>query len=197
MRTWRARKRGCQGYSISTPLLRKSVLMNNCAKLFWNSCINVEVMARTSSIYDHFIIWPSSVTLIFYLPEQMFQKVLQLLKQNNCAKWFWNPCINIKVLARTISIYDHFIIWPSSVTMAFNLSEQLPQAALLHLKENNCAKLFWNPCIDVEVMARTSSIYDHFIIWPSSVTLTVNVSNRPFTSQGEQLCQVILKFMHK
>ena len=28
--------------------------------------------------------------------------------------------------------------------------------ALLLLKENNCAKLFWNPCINVEVMARTN-----------------------------------------
>ena len=30
------------------------------------------------------------------------------------------------------------------------------QMALLLPKENNCAKLFWNPCINVEVMARTN-----------------------------------------
>ena len=33
-------------------------------------------MARTSSIYGHFIIWPSSVTLTFNLPEQMFKMAL-------------------------------------------------------------------------------------------------------------------------
>ena len=32
----------------------------NCAKLFWNICINVEVMVKTSSIYDHFTIWSST-----------------------------------------------------------------------------------------------------------------------------------------
>ena len=35
---------------------------------------------------DHFIVWPSSVTLTFNLPEQMFQL-------NNCAKLFWTPII--------------------------------------------------------------------------------------------------------
>ena len=30
--------------------------MNNCARLFSNPCINVDVMARTSSVYDYFII---------------------------------------------------------------------------------------------------------------------------------------------
>ena len=85
-------------------------------------------MAWTSSIYDHFIIFiilPSSVTLTFNLPEQMFQKAILLLKENNFA-----------TMAQTSSIYDHFIMWCSSVTF-------------LLLKENNCAKLFWNPCINV------------------------------------------------
>ena len=60
--------------------------MNNCAK-FWHPCINIEVMAQTSSIYNHFIIWPSSVISTFDLPEQMFQMALLLLKENNCAKF--------------------------------------------------------------------------------------------------------------
>ena len=64
---------------------------------------------------------------------------------------------------------------------------------------NNCAKLFWNPCINVQVMGKKSSIYDNFITWPSSVTLTylTNVSNCTSTPQGEQLCQISLKSMHK
>ena len=41
---------------------------------------------------------------------------------------------------------------------------QMFKMALLLLKENTCAKLFLNPRINVDVMAPTSSIYDHFII---------------------------------
>ena len=91
---------------------------------------------------DHFIVWPSSVTLTVNLPEQMFQ-------MNNYAKLFWNPCINVQVMAKISSIYYHFIIWPSSVTLTFNLPEPM-----FHM--NNYAKLFWNPFINVEVMAWTS-----------------------------------------
>ena len=141
-----------------------------------------------SSIYDHFIIWPSSVTFTFNLPKQMFQMALFLLKENTCAKLFWNPCINVEVMAWTSSIDDHFIIWPSSVTLTFNLPKQMFQMALFLLKENTCAKLFWNPCINIEVMAWTSSIYDHFTIWPSSVTLTYNLPKQMF-----QMALLILK----
>ena len=51
---------------------------------------------------------------------------------------------------------------------------------LLLLHENNCAKLFWNAATNVEAMALPSSIYDHFIIWPSSVTTTFIVSDKCF-----------------
>ena len=125
---------------------------------------------RTSSIYDHFIIWPSSVNLIFNLPKQMFQMALLLLKEDTCAKLFWNPCINVEVMAQTSSIYDHFITWPSSVTLTFILLKQMFQMALLLLNQNTCGKLFWSPCMNVGVMARTSKF-----MWPSSVTLTFNL----------------------
>ena len=58
-------------------------------------------MARTGSIYDHFIIWPIGVTLTFNLPEQIFQMAFLLVKDNNCAKLFWNPYINVEVVAWT------------------------------------------------------------------------------------------------
>ena len=45
--------------------------------------------------------WPSSVNLTFNLPEQMFQMAYQPLKENKCAKLFWNPCINVEVKAQT------------------------------------------------------------------------------------------------
>ena len=49
---------------------------------------------------------------------------------------------------------DHFIVWLPSVTLTFNLSDQMFQT-------DNWAKLFWNPCINVEVMAQ-----DKLNLWP-------------------------------
>ena len=61
----------------------------NCAKLFWNLCINVEVIApQTSSIYDHFITWLSSMTLTLNLHEQMFQMAMLLLRATTVQNHF-------------------------------------------------------------------------------------------------------------
>ena len=76
--------------SLTFNLPEQMFQMNNCAKLFLNPCINVELMARTSSVYDHFIIWPPSVTLTLNLPEQLIQMTLLLLKENNYARLFEN-----------------------------------------------------------------------------------------------------------
>ena len=51
-------------------------------------------------------------------------------------------------------------------------------------------------------MAWTSSIYDHFDLYLTPMTLTFNlrekkVSNGTSSSQGPQLCKIILKSMHK
>ena len=97
-----------------------------------------------------------SVTLTFNLPEQIFQKTLLLLKENNRTKLFLNPCINIEFMAPTSSIYDYFIIWPSSVTLTFNLPEPIFKMAPSLFKEKNCAKLVWNPSTNVQVMALTN-----------------------------------------
>ena len=131
----------------------------------------------------------------------MFQMALLLL-ENICIQLFWNPFMNVEFMAQTSSIYDHFIIWPSRMILTFNLPEQMFQMALLLLKKNNYAKLFWNPCINVEFMAQTSSIYDHFIILTFKCDLDLqptrtNASNGTATPQGDQLCQFILKFIHK
>ena len=55
---------------------------------FENPCIHVQVMVRTSSIYDHFDLYLIPVTLTFNLPEKMFQMALLLLEDNNYAKLF-------------------------------------------------------------------------------------------------------------
>ena len=86
----------------------------------------------------------------------MFQMALLLLEDNNCAKLLWNPCKNVQVMAWTSSIYDHFDLYLTPVTLTFNLTKKMFQMALFLLKGNNCAKLFWNPCIIVQVMVRTN-----------------------------------------
>ena len=116
---------------------------------------NVEIMIRTSSIYDQFIsfdlqMWPWPSTYLNNCFKWHF------LKENSCAKLFSNPCINVEVMAWTSSTDDHFILCPSSVILTFNLPEQMFQMTLLLLKEKNCAKSFWNPCTNVQVMAWTN-----------------------------------------
>ena len=124
-----------------------------------------QVMSLTSSIFYHYIIWPSSVTLTFNLRKQMFWTALLILEDNKCANLFWNPCMTVPVMARTSSMYDHSDLYLNPVTLIFNLPEKIFQMALLLLEDNNCAKLFWNPCINVQVMVRTCSIYDHFNLY--------------------------------
>ena len=53
-----------------------------------HKCINVQVMVRTSSIYDQIDLYLTPMTFTFNLPEKMFQMALLLLKDNNCAKLF-------------------------------------------------------------------------------------------------------------
>ena len=104
-------------------------------------------------------------------------------------------------MSLTSTIFDHFSIWPSGVTLTFDLHKQMFWTALLLLQDYHCAKLFWNPCINVQVMARTSSIYDllTFIwpLWPWPSTYVKNVSNGTSPPRGQQLCKIILKSMHK
>ena len=107
----------------------------------------------------------------------MFQMALSLLEESNCAKLFRSPCINVQVVARTSSIYDHFDLYLTPVSLTFNLPEKMFQMALFLLEGNNCAKLFCNPCINAQVMLRTSSIhvYEHFDLYMTPVTLTFNL----------------------
>ena len=100
-------------------------------------------------------------------------------------------------MAQTSSIYDHFTIWPTSMALTFNLPELMFQMALLLLKENNCAKLFWNPCINVGVMARTSSLYVTFKCGLDLQPTWKKVSYGIFHPHGQQVCQIILKSMHE
>ena len=62
-------------------------------------------------------------------------------------------------------------------------------------------QFFLNPCINLQVMARTSVIHDRFDLYLTFVTFTFNlpeknVSNDTSPPRGQQLCK-ILKSMHK
>ena len=83
-------------------------------------------MVQTSLIFDHFYLYLTPVTLTFNLPEKMFQMALLLLKGNNCAQLFRNPCIIVQVILRTSSIHvlDHFEIYLTPVTLTFNLPKK-------------------------------------------------------------------------
>ena len=140
--------------------------------------------------------WPST-----YL-KKCFNWHFSSSRTTTVQNYFWNPWINVQVMVRTSLIYDHFNLYLTPVTLTFNLSEKMFQMALLLLQGNNCAKLFWNRCINVQVMLGTSSInvFDHFDLYLTPVTLTFNltknVSNGISPPQGQQLCQIVVKSMH-
>ena len=174
-------------------------LFSKTTKLFWNPCINVQVMVRISSIYDHFDIYLTSVTLTFNLPEKMFQIALLLLEGNNCAKSFWNLCINVQVTAgqaqymTILTFIWPLWLWPSTYLKNVSNGTSPPRGQQL-------CKIISKSMHKCTSYGRTSSIYDHFDIYLTPVTLTLNllknVSNGTFRPQGQQLCQIVLKSMH-
>ena len=75
-------------------------------------------------------------------------------------------------MTQTISTSDHFIIWPSSDTLTFNLPEQMLQMPLLLLGDYNCAKLFWNPCIVKARQIWTDAQYMHIHQTETATTMS-------------------------
>ena len=98
-------------------------------------------MARTSSICKHFIIWPSRVT--FNLPDQMFQMAFLLLKENNCAKLFWNPSTNVQVMAWTkpdgrmhAQHCTHACIYTTEVVKTMSHAPQVGLTKIIYIKDS-------------------------------------------------------------
>ena len=149
--------------------------------------------------------WPlfEPMTLTFNLPEKIFQMALLLFEDNNCAKPFWNQYINVQVMALTSSLHK----WP--FWQLFDPCDLDLQPTWKNVSnctsplrgQQPCNFFFCNPCINVQVMARTSSIYDHFDLYLTPVTLTFNLHEKNVLNgtspQGQQLCKIILKSMHK
>ena len=112
-------------------------------------------------------VWP-------WLSTYLNKCFLLILEENNCAKLFWIPCINLEVMHTCDTfprdIREVLLSFPGGFwdklhldISSFDLqvwpwpSTYLNKCFLLILKENNCAKLFWNPCINLEVMAPDKS----------------------------------------
>ena len=94
---------------------------------------------------DHFIIWRSSVTLTFNVSEQKFQTAFLLLKENNSQIIFKSMQKCTRYGPEKLNLWPFY-----RLTFKCDLDRQPTPTnvsmTLLLLKEN-CAKLFWNPCI--------------------------------------------------
>ena len=74
----------------------------------------------------------------------------------------------------SIHVFDNFDLYLTPVTLTFNLPKMV-QMALLLLEDNNL-----NPCINVQVIVRTSLIYDHLDLYLTPVTLTFILPEKKF-----------------
>ena len=148
-------------------------------------------------------LWPfSHLTFKYNLDFQptwtnISKMILLFLKGGELCQIILNRCINAEVMARTSSINDSFISLYLQVWLYFQPTWTNVSIGTSTPKENNCAKLFSNPCISVQFMAQTSSFYDNFIIWHWPSTYQDKGVKWHFTPQRKQLCQTILKSMHK
>ena len=173
---------------------------NNCAKLFWNPCTNVQVMLRTSSIhvYDHFDLYLTPMTLTFNLREKMFQMALLLVEDINCAK------IILKSIHKCTSYGpDKLNIWPfwlylTPVTLIFNLAEKCfkwhfssSRAKTVHNYFEIHAQMYKLCSGQAQYMYMTILTFI-WSLWPWPSTY-LNGTSPP---KGQQLCQIVLKSMH-
>ena len=125
-----------------------------------------------------------------------------LLDDSNCAKLFWNPCINVQVMALTSSIYNHFDLYLTPVPLTFNLHEKMFQRAFYLLKDNTWAILFLK-----FIHKCTCHGPDKLNIWPFWLLFEPcdldlqptwkNVSHGTSPLRGQQLCRFFLKSIHK
>ena len=169
---------------------------------FWNPCINVQVMVRTSSYMTILtFIWPLWPWPSTYL-KKMFQMALFLLKGKNCAKLFlksMHKCtsygpdkLNIWPLWPLFDPWDHDLqpTWKSvSNGISPPRGQQLCKIILKSThKCTSYAPVKLNPCI--------------WPFWPLfdpcdlDLQLPKNVSNSTSRPQGPELCQIVLKSMH-
>ena len=128
-------------YNLTWKKFQKELLLfkgNNCVKWSWNLGINVEVMARASSINDHFIIWPSSVSSTCL--NKCFKLHCYSLRRT-AVKMILKSRYKCRSYVRDkLKLWQFCHHWPPTVTLTFSLPELIFQMTLLLFKENKCAK---------------------------------------------------------
>ena len=140
--------------------------------------------------------WPST-----YL-KKCFKWHFSSSRTTAVQNYFWNPCINVQVLVRTSSIYDHFDLYLTPVTLTFNLPEKCFRWHFSSSRATSVQNYFLK-----SIHKCTSYGPDKLNIWPfwplfDPCDLDLkptwkNVSNGTFPLQRQQLCNFCLKSMHK
>ena len=171
--------------------------MNNCANFFFKSMLKYRSYGQ-----DTLNLWPIS-HLTFKTDLELQPTWTNVLNGTSTPEGQQLCQIILKSIHKCTTYgLDKLCLWPFyHLTVKCNLETQPtwtnssngtstltrtttePKYFKIHVysdKDKNCAKLFWNPCINVQVMAQTSSICEHFIIWLSSVTLTSNLPEQMF-----------------
>ena len=103
------------------------------------------------------------------------------------------------------SIYDHFLVWPSTVTLTFKT--YLNKYFKWHFYSSRTT-IVPNYQIILKSMHKCTTYGpDNLSLWPfyhltfksdlDRQPTWTNVSNGTSAPQGQQLCQIILKYMHK
>ena len=158
---------------------------NNCAKLFWNPCINVQVMARKSSIYDHFDLYLTPVTLTFKLHKKMFQIALFLLEDNNCADIFLKSVNKCTIYGPDKLNICQF--WPLFDPWNLDLQPTLKcfKRHFSSSRKPTVQNYLWNSCINVHVISLAYKTGFHLIFrfpaWSKrNIILTVNAQSNHF-----------------
>ena len=146
-------------------------------------------MARTSSV-----LWPfNDLTFKCDLDLQSSGKNVSNRTLNRQGEQLCKLCINVQVMARKSSFYDNFIIWHSSVTLTFNLPEQMFRIALYSSRETTVPNY-------LKYMHKERGYSpDNLNLWlcyhltfKSDLNLQrtwTNGSNNTFSHQGEQFRQ--------
>ena len=155
-------------------------------------------MTRTNSIYVHFDFYLTPIALTFNLPEKNVSNGTSPPRGQQLCK------IILKSVHKCTSYgQDKLNLWPfwplfdpCDLDLQLTWKKNVSNSTTLPLP-----KLFWNLCINVQVMARTSSIYDNFHLYLAPVTLTFNLPEKKMYQmplpRWQQLCKIILKSMHK
>ena len=158
-------------------------------------------MARTTSIYDHFDLYLTPMTLTFNLLENNFSNGTSPPQGQQLCK------IILKSLHKCTSYgpdkLNKWPFWPLFDPCDLDLQPTWENVSngTFPLRGQQLCKIILKSMHKCTSYAPDNSIYDSF--WPLFCDLDLqpswikNVSNGTFSSRGQRLCKIILKSMHK